>query len=142
MICNRYLYPKDLIISEPMAFSKSHYCTVIDACSIFIKSRNYLENKREHYIFLAVNYEEMQKFHSRLIKQNCLIRLVICSQRFTTNSQWKIVIPSKVFTITGVHILLNSYAVYILSGYSLWDEKKKKRLFLKRTKMMINDPNT
>lgn len=106
-------------------FSKSHYCTVIDACSIFIKSRNYLENKREHYIFVAVNYEGIKKSHSRLIKQNCSIRLVICSQRFTTNSYWKIVIPSKVFLITGVHILLNCYAVYVLSGYSLCDEQKK-----------------
>lgn len=92
----------------------------------FIENRNYLKSKRENYIFVAVNYEGIKKSHSRLIKQNCLIRLVICSQRFTTNSYWKIVIPSKVFLITGVHILLNCYAVYVLSGYSLWREKKKK----------------
>lgn len=91
----------------------------------FIENRNYLKSKRENYIFVAVNYEGIKKSHSRLIKPNCLIRLVICSQRFTTNSYWKIVIPSKVFTITGVLILQNCYAVYVLSGYSLWDEQKK-----------------
>lgn len=97
----------------------------------FNKNRNYLESKRGNYIFVAVIYEGIKKSHPRLIKPICLIRLVICFQRFTTNSYWTIVIPSKVFTITGVHILLNCYAVYVLSGYSLCDEKKKKTLLEK-----------
>lgn len=81
------------------------------AVFFFIENRNYLKSKRENYIFVADNYEGIKKSHSRLIKPNSLIRLVICSQRFTTNSYWKIVIPSKVFTITGVHILLNCFVI-------------------------------